>query len=88
MMRQTLVVGLTAVIASATATEADATAQWYGNGGYNFNPWAHQSHGSGYSSPFGYGGEGKIPKLQRDVSYLVKLEGVNKTRMDAIETAI
>ena len=49
MMRQTLVVGLTAVIASATATEADATAQWWNRGyvGYNFNPWAQQSHGSG-----------------------------------------
>ena len=86
MMRQTLVVGLTAVIASATATEADATAQWYG--GYNYNPWAHQSHGSGYSSPFGYGGEGKIKKLQRDVSYLVKQGSENNTRMTALETAI
>ena len=87
MLRQTFVVGLTAVIGLASATEADASAQWYG--GYNYNPWAQQSHGSGYgygSSPFGYGG--KIKKLQKDVSYLVKQGTANNTRMTALETAI
>ena len=78
--------GLTAIIASVSAIQADATAQWYG--GYNYNPWAQQSHGSWYgvrSSPFGYGGESKVQRMQRDVSYLVKMNSALNTRVIATE---
>jgi hypothetical protein len=76
MIRKTIA-GLTAIIASVSAiqaeTQADATAEW-GYGGYH-NPWAVQqqpSYGGYYGgSSYGYG-DSKVTKLQRDVSYLVK----------------
>ena len=74
MIRKTIA-GLTAIVASVSAiqAEADATAEW-GYGGYH-NPWAVQQQPSygGYfgGSSYGYG-DSKVTKLQRDVSYLVK----------------
>ena len=90
MIRQTLA-GLTAIIASVSAiqadsmVQADATAQWHYGGGYGgYNPWA-QSSGSYYGS---YGIDSKIQRLQRDVSYLVKQNSALKTRLIAAEAAI
>ena len=90
MIRQTLA-GLTAIIASVSAiqadtmAQADATAQWHYGGGYGgYNPWA-QSSSSYYGS---YGSDSKIQRLQRDVSYLVKQNSALKTRLIAAEAAI
>merc|ERR1719367_702174 len=89
MIRQTLA-GLTAIIASVSAiqadsmVQADATAQWHYGGGYGgYNPWAQSS--SYYGS---YGIDSKIQRLQRDVSYLVKQNSALKTRLIAAEAAI
>ena len=90
MIRFTLA-GLTAVIASVSAiqadsmVQADATAQWHYGGGYNYNPWAQQS--SGYGG-YGYGSDSKIQRLQRDISYLVKQNSALKTRLIAAEADI
>ena len=88
-MMKLTVAALTA-IASVSAIQADASAEWH-QGGY-YNPWAQQSQGgwyggSSYSSPFGYG-ESKVQRLQRDVSYLVKQNSALKTRLVAAETEI
>ena len=91
MIRYTIA-GLTAIIASVSAiqtdamAQADATAQFYG--GYNYNPWAQQSHGYGYGNSYGYGADSKVQRLQRDVSYLVKQNSALKTRLIAAEAAI
>ena len=89
MIRFTLA-GLTAVIASVSAiqadsmAQADATAQWHYGGGYNYNPWAQSSGYGGY----GYGSDSKIQRLQRDISYLVKQNSALKTRLIAAEADI
>ena len=83
------VAALTAIASvSAIQTQADASAEW----GY-YNPWAQQSQGgyyggSSYSSPFGYGGDSKVQRLQRDVSYLVKQNSALKTRLAAAAAAL
>ena len=96
MILQTLA-GLTAIIATVSAIQADAyaradaTAQWYYGGYNNYNPWAQQSQGYGYgggSSPFGYGGEITRQRLHRDISYLVKMNSSLKTRVIAAETKV
>ena len=92
------IAGLAAIISTASAiqTQADASAQYYGSSGFNFNPWSYSppSYGGyggygGYSSsPFSYGISSKIEKVQKDVTYLVKMNTSLKTRMTSVEDAI
>ena len=90
-MMKLTVAALTAIASvSAIQTQADASAEWH-HGGY-YNPWAQQSQGgwyggSSYSSPYGYG-DSKVQRLQRDVSYLVKMNNALKTRLVAAEAAL
>ena len=87
MMRLT-VAGLTAIIASVSAiqaeSQADATAEWHygGYGGYS-NPWGGYYGGNSY----GYG-DSQVTKLQRDISYLVKQNSALKTKMTDAEARI
>ena len=90
------IAGLAAIISSASAiqTQADASAQW-GYGGYNYNPWSYSSsspsynsYDSYYSNPFSYGDSSKVQRIQKDVTYLVKMNSSLKTRMTSVEDAI
>ena len=80
--------GLTAIVASVSAIQAeaqvDATDEW-GYGGYH-NPWAVQQPSYGrYFGGISYGyGDSKVTKLQRDIRYLVKKNSALTASLTAV----